>query len=93
MEVVHPTPVPSQLTRRTIVDAVTMRVHPHHHLQSSMLHYPPTSYLLLCIISISLPYVVLVVHMHHILSLLSTRFTSRTVPPIVVTKDPLAWTI
>ena len=44
-----------QLTRRTIVVAVTMRVHPHHHLQSSMLHCPPPFYLLLCIISISLP--------------------------------------
>ena len=27
-----------------------------------------------------------------LLSLLSTRFTSRTVPPIVVTRDPLEWT-
>ena len=26
-----------------------------------------------------------------LLSLLSTRWTSRTVPPIVVTKDPLEW--
>jgi len=27
-----------------------------------------------------------------LLSLLSTRLTSHTVPPIVVTKDPLEWT-